>query len=180
MICTYRNITEERIGEFLRHGLKKRYFFPHLTYYLAKCGMDALKLSDRMCGEHDPSKVFLILLHAPKHLLKDLPRELFFDDDLIWHQQQFGKEGHIGFAYVVRSGSRLYGLNYVSDIVQRISRRREYKTIVEKRFRGWAEMIFNSIVNFALETGVHALYFAECGSGDGPHGPEPPSAAGAI
>lgn len=158
MICTYRNITEERIDDFLRHGLKKRYFFPHLTYYLEKCGMDALKLSDHMCGERDPSKGFLILLHAPKHLLKDLPRELFFDDDLVWHQQQFGKEGHIGFAYVVRSGSRLYGLNYVSDIVQRISRRREYKTRVEKRFRGWAEMIFNAIVNFALEIGVRTIY----------------------
>ena len=103
-------------------------------------------------------KVFLILLHAPKHLLKDLPRELFFDDDLVWHQQQFGKEAHIGFAYVVRSRSRLYGLNYVSDIVQRISRRREYKTSIEKRFRGWVEMIFNSVVNFALEIGVRTIY----------------------
>jgi hypothetical protein len=120
--------------------------------------MDALKLSDRMCGERDPSQVFLIVLYAAGHLLREFPRGLFFDDDLVWHQQQFGKEGHIAFAYVVRRGSRLYGLNYVSDIVQRISRRREYKTKVERIFRGWAEMILNSVVSFALETGVSTIY----------------------
>ena len=120
--------------------------------------MDALKLSRRMCDENDPGKILLITLHAPGHLSQEISRDLFFDDDLVWHRQQFGKEGHIAFAYVVRSGDRLYGLNYVSDTVQRISRRREYKTTVEKRFRGWAEMIFNSVVNLAVEMDVRTIY----------------------
>jgi len=152
-------MTEERAREFLQKGVKTRYFFPHRTYYLPKCGMDALKQSERVCGNRDPNKMFLISLNASGHVLKGLSSgELFFDRDLVWHQQQFGKEGHIAYADVAIAESRMYGLSYVSDIVQRISRRREYKTQVENRFRGWPVMIINSIVNLALEMGVRTIF----------------------
>src|SRR6185312_8139775 len=40
---------------------------------------------------------------------------------------------------------------HISDIVQRISRRREYKTRIENRFKGWRHLLLNAILNFALE-----------------------------
>jgi hypothetical protein len=42
--------------------------------------------------------------------------------------------------------------------VQRISRRREYKTHVEKRFKGWNHMLLNAILTFALEHGATRVH----------------------
>jgi len=154
----YREISEERVEEFFQRGYKKRYFFPNTIYYLPKCGPDAFKLSHRMCGEGDPHKHWEVVLYAISPVIDEFPEELFFDDDIIWHQQQFGKIGHVAFAYIVVNEGNLYGLNYVSDLVQRISRRREYKTRVEKKFKGWAYMLLNSIMNFALENSIKLIY----------------------
>ncbi|MGH8005394.1 MAG: hypothetical protein ACREQ3_00095 [Candidatus Binatia bacterium] len=155
---SFREITQERMGEFLQAGYQPRFFFPHSTYYLPKCGPDALKLARRMCGEGDLNKQWEIVLHSTGPLIDELPVDLFFDDDIIWHQQQLGKSGHIAFAYLVVGEGILYGLNYVSDLVQRISRRREFKTRIEKSFKGWHHMLLNSIVNFAVENGIGKMY----------------------
>ena len=41
----------------------------------------------------------------------------------------------------------------VSDVVQRIARRREHKTQIEKRFEGWPHMLLNAVLDFAREQG---------------------------
>ena len=97
----YREISEERVEEFFQRGYKKRYFFPNTIYYLPKCGPDAFKLSHRMCGEGDPHKHWEVVLYAISPVIDEFPEELFFDDDIIWHQQQFGNIGHVAFAYIV-------------------------------------------------------------------------------
>jgi hypothetical protein len=46
----------------------------------------------------------------------------------------------------------------LSDLVQRIARRRELKTRIEKRFNGWHHMLLNSILNFAAERNLERIY----------------------
>src|SRR3990172_3635945 len=154
----YREISDERVEEFLQKGYKARYFFPHRIYYLPKCGPDGLKLANRMCGVSDPNKQWEVVLYARCPSIDEFPEELFFDDDIIWHQQQFGKIGQIATVNLVLDGSKLYTMVHISDLVQRISRRRKYKTIIENRFKGWSYMLLNSIMNFAIENNIKNIY----------------------
>jgi hypothetical protein len=158
MRFSFREISKERVEEFFQKGYKKRYFLPHRIYYLPKCGPDAFKLAHRMCGKSAANKQWEVVLYATSPLIDEIPDELFFDNELIWHQQQFGKTGHIAFACLVIKEGNLYGLNYISDPVQRIYRRREYKTRIENRFKGWPHMLLNSIMNFAIENNIKKIY----------------------
>jgi hypothetical protein len=153
-ISRFREISPNRKEEFLARGLPGRHFFPHRAYYLPKCGPDALKLGRRMCGGNRLDVHWEVLLYAHPSLIEKFPSDLFFDDDLIWHRQQLNKPGHIAFAYLVVQNGNLYGLNYVSDLVQRISRRRSYKTRIEKLCKGWHHMLLNSVMNFAVENSI--------------------------
>jgi hypothetical protein len=157
-VSYYREISKEREKEFFQKGYKKRYFFTHRIYYIPKCGPDGFKLSRRMCGEGDPNKQWMVVLYACGPLIDQFPEELFFDDDIIWHQQQFGKIGQLATANLVVDGVNLYTMVHISDLVQRISRRREYKTKVENRFKGWPHMLLNSIMNFAVENSIKKIY----------------------
>ena len=141
----------------MARGLPTRHFFAHRSYYLAKCGPDAVYLAQKMCGRKNLDAHVEVLVFANPSHLKQFPREIFFDDELIWHRQQLGKTGHVAFGYLFIDGENLYGLNYVSDLVQRISRKREYATQVEKQFHGWRHMLFNSILNFAVERGLRTI-----------------------
>jgi hypothetical protein len=159
-VCTvsrFRHFAEDRRQAFIAQGFAARHFFAHRAYYLPKCGPDAVFLAQRMCGCKRLDGHVELLLFAEPAAFEQFPRELFFDDDLLWHRQQFGKPGHIAFAYLFVDGPNLYGLNYVSDLVQRISRRRDHATRVEKLFRGWRHMLFNSILNFAVEQGIETV-----------------------
>ena len=153
----YREISARREEEFLSKGYKKRHCFPHTIYYLPKCGPDGLKLANRMLGEKDPNKNWELVLYAASPTVDEFPEELFFDDDLVLHQQQFGKTGQIATANLLIDGNKLYSMVHLSDIVQRISRRREYKTRIENRFKGWPYMLLNGILNFALENNLEVV-----------------------
>jgi hypothetical protein len=111
-----------------------------------------------MCGESALNAHWEVLLFADRPWIDEFPEELFFDDDLIWHRQHLGKAGHIAFAYLLVKKGNLYGLNYVSDVVQRISRRQGYRTRIEKKFHGWHHMLLNSIMNFAVENNIQKIY----------------------
>jgi hypothetical protein len=147
----FREITEERVGEYVAKGHKRRRFFPHRIYHLQKCGPDGFRLAQWMCGKDDPASMWELVLYADPAMLTEFPPDLFFDDDLIWHQQQFGRPGQVASANVVLDGSTVYSITFVSDLVQRIPRHREYKTRIEKRFDGWRHMLLNAVVAFALE-----------------------------
>lgn len=147
----FREIDAERSGEFIASGYNRRHFFPHRVYHLPKCGPDAFKLAGWMCGNDDPSAMWEIVLYAAPEVLGEFPPELFFDDELIWHQQQFGRGGQVASASVVLVGDTVHSITHVSDLVQRIARRREYKTRIEKVFKGWNHMLLNALLAFALE-----------------------------
>jgi hypothetical protein len=156
----FREILPDCAGEFVRCGYKRRYFFPHRMYYLPKAGPDGFQLAKQMCGACHPDQLWEIALYARRPLIDEFPPELFFDRDLIWHQQQLAKTGHIAVANLVVDGPRLYCTLRLSDLVQRISRRREYKTRVENVFKGWNHMLLNGIMSFAMERRLTHVFLA--------------------
>src|SRR5262249_12878654 len=110
------------------------------------------------CGITNPNALWEIVLYGFGAAVDSFPEELFFDPDLIWHQQHGGRRGQIASANLAVKGTNVYGMNYISDVVQRISRRREFKTRIENRFKGWQRMLLNSILNFAIEKGLKRIY----------------------
>src|SRR4030095_1095577 len=147
MLSHFREFARDRAEEFLQKGYKRSHFFPHKVYHLPKCGPDGYKLARRMCGDCDLNQLWEIVLYAARPVIDEFPNELFFDDDLVWHQQQFGKTGQIATANVLLDGDQLYSMVHISDLVQRISRKREYKTRIENRFKGWHHLLLNAILN---------------------------------
>ncbi len=158
-ISNYREMKEDRKEEFLSKGYASRYFFPHQIYYLPKGGPDGLKLASRLCKISNPQKLWEICLYAMPPMIDEFPLELFFDKELIWHEQHFGKPGHVATANLVIDRGRLFGYVYQSDLVQRISSyRREAKTRIENRLKGWNRMLLNAIMAFALEKKIKMFY----------------------
>lgn len=152
-----RQMTEDRKEEFLSKGHFGRHFFAHKAYRLPKAGPDGLQLSKRTCGISDPSKVREIVLYASEDELAEFPKGIFFDKDLVWHEQHFGRVGQVATANLTVSENSIYGNGYVSDVYQRISRWRDWKTRIEKKFMGWPYMLYNAIMDFAIES--RAAYF---------------------
>ena len=111
-----------------------------------------------MFGLRDVNTCWEIVLYALPPVLEEFPDDLFFDDDVVWHRQQFGKPGQVATANLYLRGKALYTTVHISDLIQRISRRREHKTGIENRFKGWHYMLLNSIANFAHEKGLRHIY----------------------
>jgi hypothetical protein len=154
-------VNPDRSDEFVRKGYRERWFFPHTVRYLPKCGPDGFKIARWMLGEVSPDQLWELVIHIAPSLVSQFPGDLFFDDDIIWHQQQFGRPGQIATANLVVKGADLYTMVHISDLVQRISRRRSLKTRVENWFEGWNHMLLNGILNFALGMGMERIFVAD-------------------
>jgi hypothetical protein len=138
-----------------------RHYFPHRVVRLRKGGPDGLKLAQRMCrASVAPAQLWELVLYALPPVRDEFPADLFFDDDIVWHQQQFGLDGHVATAAVVEDGNDLYVLNLVSDVVQRIGRRRDLKTRIENRFKGWSVLLVNAALDLAMDTGHERVVIA--------------------
>jgi len=158
ILCRYREIGPERGQQFLSAGYKHRHVFAHRLYYLPKCGPDGFQLAQRMCGEARLQESWEIVLYAHASEWAGIPETIFFDDDLCWHQQQFGFPGQIATANLVWRGAELFSMVYQSDLVQRAAKRPEYRTRLQNRFKGWNYMLLNAILNFAVEHAVKNIY----------------------
>jgi peptidoglycan/xylan/chitin deacetylase (PgdA/CDA1 family) len=143
---------------FVAKGHRANRFFPHSVLHLPKAGPDGYKLAQHMCGTRDPSSLWEIVLYADEATLAEFPRDLFFDRELVWHEQHFGWSGQIATANVVVRGEEVFSMAHVSDVVQRIARRRDHKTRIERRFGGWHDMLLNALVSFAAERGVARVH----------------------
>ena len=104
------------------------------------------------------NNIYEIILYADSPVIHEFPPEIFFNDDLVWHQQQFGIPGQIATANLLVAGDSLYTMVHISDLVQRISRDREHKTRIENRFKGWHHLLLNSILNFAADRNLNSVY----------------------
>jgi hypothetical protein len=154
---TYHELTPDRAEEFAAKGYRRRHFFPHRIYYLPKSGPDGLQIANRMCGESDPARLWELVLYAAEPLVERFPRELFFDDELVWHRQQFGRAGQVATANLVLDGPVLRSMVHISDLVQRIARRPEHRTRIDNTFKGWPHMLLNGVMSFAVERGVRTV-----------------------
>jgi hypothetical protein len=157
---SFGTITANRCDEFVRKGYRQRWFFPHSLRYLPKCGPDGFKIARWMCGDVSPDQMWELVLYAAPSIATQFPGDLFFDDDIVWHQQQSSRPGQIATANLVVRGHELYTMVHISDLVQRIPRRRELKTRVENRFKGWNHMLLNGILNFAVGMQMDCIHVA--------------------
>jgi len=98
-----------------------------------------------------------IVLHAEGRARAGFPDELFFDDDLIWHRQHYGRSGHVAYATLAARGDRLTVLNLVSDLVQRQQRAPAFRSRIQNRFGGWPHLLANAILCFAIQRGFRVL-----------------------
>jgi|GEM_PF-1123596 len=153
-LSRYREASYELSPRFRQKGHLERNFFPHRIYFLPKAGPDGLRMAAYFHGLRNPEKCWQLVLFAHPSVTEQFPEKLFFDDEILWHQQQLGRKGQIADATLVVHNGNVYGSSYWSDIVQRISRRREFKTQIEKKFQGWIYLLLNAIGNFALEMGA--------------------------
>lgn len=150
----FRHVGGDRGAEWVAKGHRRRHFFAHSLFQLPKCAPDGYRVAQAMWGLSDLSAHWQLLLYADPVLLEGLPEELFYDDDLIWHQQHFGRPGQVATAAMVLDGRVLYSFVHHADLVQRIGRFRQHKTWVEKRFGGWPWMLLNGVLAFAIERGA--------------------------
>lgn len=154
MTRRFHELTEDRRPAFRERGFtKKRPFFPHTLHYLPKAAPDALRLAEWMCGSAGAGDLWEVILTAGPSARRDLPPELFSDDDLLWHGQAMGLTGHVAYAALVADGATLYGLSYVSDLVQRAHLFPEHETRIHGRFRRWYYLLLNGILAFARRRG---------------------------
>jgi peptidoglycan/xylan/chitin deacetylase (PgdA/CDA1 family) len=137
--------------------MRERDVFPHQVLLLPKPGPDGVKLAVRMGLRIRPEHHWEVVLYAGPDALDGIPNDLWFDDEIIWHRQQFGVPGQVASASVFVDGTTMYAAALQSDVVQRISRRRHLKTRVEKRFHGWDRLLLNALVAVAAEKGMAAL-----------------------
>lgn len=153
----WHEIGHDLLGELVARGHRLRNVFPHRVLHLAKGGPDAYKLATRMRGPAEPASLREIVLYADESMLTEFPADVFFDDDLVWHQQHFGLPGQIATANAVLDGDTVWSTAHTADVIQRIGRRRELKTRIEKRFNGWHDMLLNALLSFAAERGARRV-----------------------
>lgn len=153
----FRTLDRDCTPRFQARGYRERQVFSHRTYTIPKCGPDAAYLFREMAGDDTGATYWTLILHAADEALEGFPVDLFFDDDLIWHRQQYGQPGHVAYAIFAIQGDTLYGLNYVSDIVQRQSRQPVWRSRIQNRFNGWRHLLFNAVLNFAVENGIRTI-----------------------
>jgi len=150
----------DALPRFRAAGFEQRYFFPHRVYVLPKGGPDGLKLAQRMAGVSDPGQLREFVLCAMPPVADEIPGHVYFDDDVQWHQQQFGLPAQVACANVIVGDDHLRCYVLVSDLVQRISRLPAYRTRVDTRFQGWVRLLTNSILAYAAENGLETVYVA--------------------
>lgn len=159
-VLRYHEITAERKPEFIARGYKGRYFFPHRAVYLPKPLSDQAAIAKRSWGIDEPEALCSVALYASEELIERFPRDLFFDHEVMLHDEHMGRPGLVATAHLYRDGDKLYTDEHQSDLVQRIAARREHKSQVEKRFGSWHHMLLNSILHYAAMEGFTELHVA--------------------
>jgi glycosyltransferase involved in cell wall biosynthesis/peptidoglycan/xylan/chitin deacetylase (PgdA/CDA1 family) len=147
------------IEAFRSRGFARRHFFPHRVHLVHRAGPDGANYARRMLGIRDPAALSELILYGLPPVTDEFPRSLFFDSDVVWHQQHLGTGGQVAHADLVQMGDRLYVTLAQSDLVQRIGRLRRWKTRVESVFKGWDHLLLNAALNVAIDRGSRFVYW---------------------
>lgn len=154
---TFRQVRAEQGADWVARGHKLRHFFPHRLFALPKCGPDGYRVAEAMWGLRDLGAHWQLLMYCDPAIVEQFPAALFFDDDLIWHQQHFGRPGQVATASIVIDSGVMFTCTHHSDLVQRIGRFRRHKTRIEKLLSGWPWMLLNGLLAFARERGIRIV-----------------------
>src|SRR5947209_5720303 len=118
--AAFRTIGAEHADEWVSKGHRLRHFFAHRLFHLPKCAPDGYRVAQAMCGLSDIGAHWQLLAYADPDIIERFPHELFFDDDLLWHQQHFGRPGQVATASIVVDSGVAHSLTHHADLVQRI------------------------------------------------------------
>ena len=150
-------------AEFVKKGFAPREVFPHRADVIRKHYPDTMLQFERRGMERSEllaSRLCQMNLYSDH--LAGLPEQVFTDPALNWHNQQLGEKGLIAAAGLAIQDSALIVTLMQSDLCQQLFRhaelKRSCKTLVEKRFAHWYRLLFNAILDFAMESGIPAVY----------------------
>jgi hypothetical protein len=150
------------VSVFIAHGFPAREYFRHSAAIIRKQYPDSFLLLERrgvpglelLAGEF-----FQINLYSNE--LSGFPDDLFTDRQVNWHNQQLGQKGLIAAAGLYVQGDSLTITVMQSDLCQQLYRHSDFKqrckTQIEKRFGYWYRMLFNAILDFAVDRGVRSV-----------------------
>jgi hypothetical protein len=150
-------------SQFVAKGFLGRECFSHRARVIAKQYPDTfLLLEGRGIPQADLQAGRFFQLNLYSDQLTGLPPDLFEDRRVNWHNQQLGHRGLIASAGLYLRDQSLVITVMQSDLCQQLYRHPEYsrtcKTQVEKRFGYWHRILFNAILDYALECGVAAVH----------------------
>ena len=148
------HVPAQYLERFVTAGFKARHFFPHRIHYLRKNGPDGARLAEGMCNVRGADYLWQAVLFALPPRLNEFPSEVYFDRDVAWHQQHFGLAGQVASMNLAVRRNTVFTMANQSDLVQRISRRRDLKTRIENAFKGWHHLLVHSALGFAAERGL--------------------------
>lgn len=141
---------------FVAKGFRRREFFPHQIIAVRKAYPDSV-LQLRMQGlpVEDIETGSFWQLNLYSSLIDDLPEEVFRSKVVNWHQQQLGRRGLIAAAGLFVLGNRAQVSLMQSDLCQQIFREpglmRLCAARLNNRFRYWYAMLFNAVLDFAID-----------------------------
>ncbi len=150
-------------AEFVQRGFAAKDVFPHRADVIGKHYPDTLlQLEKRGVPSAELPACRLCQMNLYSDHLAGLPDELFTNPALNWHNQQLGQKGLIAAAGLAIQDSALIVTLMQSDLCQQLFRhaalKQSCKTIVDNRFGHWYRILFNAILDFALESGIAAVY----------------------
>src|SRR5579871_2164388 len=150
------------VAQFTTKGFLEREAFSHRAVAIAKQYPDTFLLLERRGiprTELMAGRFYQINLYSDH--LSGLPPELFADRAVNWHNQQLGERGLIAAAGLYLQENSLIITVMQSDLCQQLYRHAELKrtceTQVDKRFGGWHRILFNAILDFAVECGAASV-----------------------
>jgi hypothetical protein len=146
---------------FVARGFRRREFFPHEAIVLRKAYPDTfVQMKKRAVARHAGLRPLQLNLYS--NWIDDFPAQLFSDPIVNWHQQQLGRAGLIASAGLFIDGQDLFVSLLQSDLCQQIAKHSQLKETcasrLNNRFRYWYEILFNAILDLALDLGSSRIY----------------------
>lgn len=154
--------TSDSAAAFTAKGFDRAEVFGHRVCVIPKQYPDTVLLLEQQ-GVSEPElragTFYQMNLYARD--VSGFPRELFTDRKLNWHNQQLGEDGLIAAASLYAQDDALTVVLMQSDLCQQLYRHAELKrtcsTQVRKRFEAWHRMLFNAVLDCALDAGFASV-----------------------
>jgi hypothetical protein len=151
------------LAEFREKQFTERDFFPHRSALIRKQYPDTyLQMEQRGMTPQELLACSFRQLNLYSDHLSGFPPELFTDSTVNWHHQQLGEKGFIAAAGLCIQDSSLLVTLLQSDLCQQLFRHAALKAAcrsqVENRFHAWYKFLFNAILDYAMQSGIEAVY----------------------